>query len=129
MTSKTDLARYRAMQAYGCSCCRQLGYPGTPGDIHHLVDRGNRQASGGNRASIVLCPLHHRNVIPEGYTAKTALAAFGPSLAAGKKPFVAHWGSERELLAKLEYYLGGSPEIASPATSAAVLEKPTPSLE
>ena len=92
MTSKADLARYRRLQEIGCMACRELGFNGIPGDIHHLVDKGNRKASGGNKATIVLCPYHHRGA---GW-----VSGGGPSLAHGSKPFNAAFGSQRELLAK-----------------------------
>ena len=90
MTSKRDLARYARLVRYGCVCCKLLGIYSIP-EIHHLVDKGYRKHSGGNQATLPLCPAHHRG--------GSAERAMGPSLADGSKPFAAHWGTQRELLA------------------------------
>ena len=80
-------------------CCRMLGFAGVPGDIHHIVDKGNRKASGGDEATICLCPAHHRGA---GWRPD-----LGPSLAQGSKRFAAHWGSQRELLDMVNLSLYG----------------------
>jgi hypothetical protein len=92
--SKADLARYRKLQDIGCICCLILGIPGVPGDIHHIVDKGYRRLSGGNKSTLCLCEFHHRG---NG----NGNSFFGPSLADGSKPFHAFFGSQRELLAKV----------------------------
>lgn len=91
MTSKRDLARYRKLVDYGCVCCKLLGIYSVP-EMHHIVDRGYRKHSGGNAATIPLCPYHHRGVGP----------GFGVHLAAGSKMFTHEWGTQRELLAKVD---------------------------
>ena len=96
MTSKRDLARYRKLQEIGCICCCILGIPGVPGDIHHIVDKGYRRLSGGNSSTLCLCPYHHRHASAAG-----ADSRYGPSLAHGSKLFAARWGSQRELLARV----------------------------
>ena len=110
MTSKRDLARYRKLQKIGCMACRELFHPGVPGDIHHIVDKGYRKHSGGNKATIVLCPYHHRGHLdPDNFMFKGAYLmmkqAIGPSLADGAKVFEKRFGTQRELLAKADALL------------------------
>lgn len=98
MTSKADLKRYRKLQDLGCICCYILGLPGVPGDIHHVVENGYRRLSGGNKSTLCLCPFHHRGV-------GNGNSFFGPSLADGSKPFHRYWGTQGELLAKVNELL------------------------
>lgn len=97
MTSKRDLKRYSKLVEYGCVCCKILGVYSVP-EMHHIVDRGYRKHSGGNASTIPLCPPHHR-----GHSTPIDI---GPSLANGSKPFAAHWGTERELLAMVDADIG-----------------------
>ena len=108
MTSKSDQRRYDALVEYGCVACRIMGWYAQP-DMNHLVDKGNRKASGGNKSTIPLCVWHHRAVLPNGHTNVTATAAFGPSLALNKRAFIQRFGTERELLAKVNSEIGGKP--------------------
>jgi cytochrome c551/c552 len=101
MATKADEARYDALQRYGCVCCHDEGLPIGPVDIHHLVDKGNRELSGGNAASIGLCAWHHRGNVPAGHTIASATLAFGPSLRHTSKLFRKIYGTQRELLAKV----------------------------
>jgi hypothetical protein len=101
MTSKADLARYRLLQEYGCVCCREEGLPIGPVQIHHLVDRGTRALSGGNQSSLPLCFWHHQGGAPAGHTIASATLAFGPSLRHTSKLFHEIYGTQRELLAKV----------------------------
>jgi hypothetical protein len=99
MVSKADQRRYAKLFAYGCICCRRAGYYSPP-TMHHLVDKGDRAKSGGNAATLPLCPWHHQGIPgPGGKNATRAL--LGASLADGRKPFVAQWGTERALLAQV----------------------------
>jgi hypothetical protein len=69
-----------------------------PCEIHHIVDKGYREHSGGDMATIGLCPWHHRGVKNDGMTTELMVEWFGPSLALHKRRFVERFGSERELL-------------------------------
>jgi hypothetical protein len=90
VTAKRHLDRYRKLQDYGCVPCRMLGFPGTPGDIHHVVDKGYKD----NDRTIALCAWHHRGVKP-GLVTPDFL---GPSLANGSKPFHERFGTEQKML-------------------------------
>jgi hypothetical protein len=94
--------RFRLLREMGCICCQieLLGYSAP--DMHHLVDKGYRRLSGGDQATIPLCPWHHRGIAPDGFSQSTAVLAYGPSLALHKRRFVAHYGTERELLARVD---------------------------
>jgi hypothetical protein len=100
VTSKSDLKRYDQLLRIGCSCCNMIGLY-RPGDIHHIVSKGYRRLSGGNKSTIMLCEWHHRAVGPKG-----SRDVLGPSLADGSKPFVAFWGTERSLLKKVNSMIG-----------------------
>jgi hypothetical protein len=77
-------------------------------EAHHLVDRGNRAASGGHQATIPLCGWHHRGEPPRmDMSAAQAETIYGPSLARSKRDFVKRYGTERELLAKVDRRLAG----------------------
>ena len=98
MASKSDQARYRKLFDYGCVCCRLLDGRYSLPQMHHLVDRGTRAASGGNSATLPLCPWHHQG-IPGMFGKNATRQVMGPSLADGSKPFNARWGTQRDLLA------------------------------
>lgn len=94
MTSKADLKRYDKLVRHGCVCCKALGFYSVP-EIHHIVDKGYRKHSGGNQATLPLCPTHHRGA-PAGTNEVT-----GPALSDGSKVFEACWGTQRQLLDKV----------------------------
>lgn len=101
MTSKADKQRFDKLHRIGCIACRKNGQFSDI-DVHHLVDRGYRKHSGGNKATLPLCPHHHRNQPPDGWRPSEAYAFYGPSLAKHKREFIARYGSERELLAEVD---------------------------
>lgn len=89
-----------------CSACRLEGcqQPSFT-EVHHLVDKGYREHSGGHDATIPLCLWHHRGE-HDGQCSNTRMALeFGPSMALQKRAFVARYGTERELLAKVNKQL------------------------
>jgi len=68
---------------------------------HHIVDKGYRKHSGGDDSRLPLCAWHHRGLCVDGKTSSEMLYDYGPSLALHKKQFVATYGTERELLARV----------------------------
>ncbi len=75
-----------AILQIGCCVCARLGYPGTPGEVHHLL-RGGRRI--GHLHTILLCsPGHHRN--GDGVTKISRHPT--------KPRFEAAYGTELELL-------------------------------
>ena len=83
-----------AIVDFGCIACCLDGYPGTPPCVHHIVDFGRRM---GHRFSLPLCPGHHQHDSTSG---KIALHP-GRS-----KAFIAAYGTELQLLHRLETLLG-----------------------
>jgi hypothetical protein len=105
-----DEKRYAALRQIGCIACVLKGYTfpcGHP-EIHHLVDKGYRKHSGGNQATIPLGPWHHRGEPRIDYTATEMRAIWGPSMFAESKEFARLYGSQRDLLAKVNELLASS---------------------
>jgi len=86
--TKAQQARQDRLREFGCICCHIAGYPGVPAEIHHMNDTGRNISQD---HTIPLCPYHHRGVQAD------FRVYVGPSLADGKRTFVAHWGSEDDL--------------------------------
>lgn len=84
-----------AIVSFGCIACLLDGEPGTPAAVHHLVV-GNRRL--GHGWTIPLCdPGHHQNGKPLGRI----------SIHPGRSPaFIQRYGTERELLERLQRILG-----------------------
>ncbi len=89
-----------------CMCCVVLG-KGQPSrtEIHHLVDKGTRELSGGHMATIPLCSWHHRGSPSRGRGAQEMYRLYGPSLDRQKKEFVERFGNERALLDRINTLL------------------------
>lgn len=95
--TKDELRRYRALQELGCIACRINGIYGVPAEIHHLVE-GNKRL--GNDYTLPLCGFHHR-----GEAENSIERLKGPSLALNKRAFIDEYGSERELLVRVNRLL------------------------
>ena len=54
--NKEQRKHYGRVDDLGCSLCRNLGFQGTPCEIHHIRRAGRRDSS----PVIGLCPEHHR---------------------------------------------------------------------
>lgn len=102
MNSIAITTRLDRIKRMPCVCCSLIPTAQPhPTEIHHLVDKGNRRASGGHMATIPLCMWHHR-AVPRLEIGRTKmLMIYGPSLKfqGGKGEFSNRWGTERELLA------------------------------
>ena len=102
-----DEKRYAALREIGCIACRLKGYSipcGMP-EMHHLVDKGYRKHSGGNQATIPLGKWHHRGEVLIDYTATEMRQIWGPSMFHESKEFARLYGSQRDLLAKVNEML------------------------
>lgn len=86
-----------------CICCQKenIAQPSRT-EIHHITDGGYRKHSGGHFSVLPLCSFHHRGVPRDGWTVSKTTYEYGPSLELHKRTFVATYGTERELLARLE---------------------------
>jgi len=98
MAGKREQIRYRRLQELGCIACRMRGKYSLP-DIHHLNLGGHAgQRRRGWEFTIPLCPPHHRGVMwrEEDY---------GPSLAIEPRRFREVFGTDDELLEKVNLLL------------------------
>lgn len=90
-----------------CLCCVVEGVSQPwPTEVHHIVDNGYRKHSGGDDSTLPLCAWHHRGLIPDGMTGGEASFTYGPSLATNKRAFVLQYGTERQLLERVNGLLG-----------------------
>lgn len=86
--TKAQERRFRQLQDMGCIVCSLFFGAYRAPDIHHILSGGRRR---GHDFTLPLCPEHHR--LPTGY--------YGPSLAGGTRAFEKAWGTQEELLAKV----------------------------
>jgi hypothetical protein len=103
-----DAKRYQALRAIGCIACRQESPSiGTllPAEVHHLVDKGYRKHSGGNQATIPLCHWHHRGEPIIDHSVTWMRSMFGPSMRLESREFAKTYGTQRELLARVNAML------------------------
>lgn len=99
-----DRDRFEAMQSLGCLIANvYFGKPGTPGQVHHLLEGGRRL---GHQSTIYLHPWYHQGQPPvvrraggfRQLTVHEATDTYGPSLAHDKRAFEHRFGTEAELL-------------------------------
>ena len=94
--SKKEKAYLDLVASLGCMACRNHGILGTPAELHH--PRAN--AGAGQKAPdsdvIPLCPPHHRGTMHPKV----------PSIHLDRLKFIATFGSEAELLARVRQLLG-----------------------
>lgn len=101
--TKAEAAHIEAIKQSGrCVCCMlnvTMGLRRADGegcDAHHVLIGGRRI---GHKATLGLCPWHHRGIYPGIYRGiAAATRAMGPSLAYGSKPFVQVYGTDAALL-------------------------------
>ena len=91
-----DQARYDRLYRLGCICCRKLGYPEEPSQLHHQLSGTHRI---GNEATVPLCPWHHEGLWKGRFrSARLAATLLGPSFKTEPKRFRERFGEDRELL-------------------------------
>jgi len=73
----------------GCIVCRNLGFYGTPAEIHH-IGNGTMAKRASNYEVIPLCHIHHRT------------GNNGVAVHSGRKAFEANFGTEKELLKQVK---------------------------
>ena len=74
----------------GCIVCKQMGYPDTPCELHHIKDRRGMSKKSSDYEVIGLCFLHHRG--DQGYHHSP-------------KKFTERFGTQKELLQKVLTYV------------------------
>jgi len=75
----------------GCIVCADLGYPGSPAELHHIANQGVRAS---HWQVIPLCAIHHRN------------GSFGEAVHNGRRTWESIHGTEKELLSRVNKRLG-----------------------
>ena len=128
MTPKAREHRFRRLKEMGCIASFIDGMPGVPPEIHHLNLGGKAgQKRRGDEATIPLSRWHHRGIPAQGMTAAQMTELYGPSLAHNSRAFRARYGSDDELLAKVNDLIRMMDELAtahlSEALDVASLEK------
>lgn len=116
MTNKADLARFDMLQRIGCICCRMAGSGYRAPDVHHILVGGRRVS---HQHTLPLCPEHHR--IP------STGAVVGPSLADGSRVFAAKWGTQEQLLGRVNELIREAMQnlsISSTAPGSALFKAP-----
>ena len=103
--TKAEQARFDKIKEMGiCMACYQDGNKEPQYvDIHHFLS-GNKRI--GHIATAGLCEWHHRGITPPRLTIANMTESNGPSLAYGSKPFRARYGTDKELLALQNEFLG-----------------------
>jgi hypothetical protein len=90
VATKAEREWMAAITRIGCIACYLLGFPGTPGVVHHVLKNGRRQS---HRQTICLCdPGHHQ------YGDGVHKISRHPT----KTRFEAAYGTEAQLLAHTE---------------------------
>jgi hypothetical protein len=77
--------------ALGCIACSDLGYSDSPACVHHMGNQGIRAS---HFDTIPLCPTHHQ------------WGGLGVAIHAGRKTWEAKFGTERELVDRVQKRLG-----------------------
>jgi len=103
--NKAEQERYNRLKQIICICCYdeplQVPYVGV--EIHHMTSGGRRI---GNEFTLPLCFWHHRGVLPaDSKNSTIATLTYGPSLAKNKRQFVNRYGTEAQLLTKVNNLL------------------------
>lgn len=99
---KADRERFEKLHRLGCIGAIIRGKREWPITVHHLLSGGKRIS---HQATIPLTAwLHLGHVLP-GYTRAGMAEEFGPSLAYGSKLFHNEFGSDSDLLARVNAML------------------------
>lgn len=110
---RRDRARLDAIHAMPCIACEMeaqwsvkrgetsMAQP-LRTEAHHVVDKGYREHSGGDMATLPLCGWHHRGEPAYPLRPSEMLFLHGPSLMLHKRRFVTTYGTERNLLEEVD---------------------------
>ena len=95
--TKSDKERFLSLTLIGCIACRFHGKYRSA-EIHHLLSGNKRR---GHEYTIPLCRFHHQGDPDFGWTANEMAQRIGPSLARESKAFHIAFGSDDELLERV----------------------------
>ncbi len=88
--TKAEREHMNRVAAIGCIVCGDMGYQDSQAEIHHIANQGTRAS---HWQTIPLCATHHRN------------GGFGEAVHQGRRTWEANYGTEKELLAKVNALL------------------------
>ncbi len=92
--TKAEKIHLNRVASLGCIACDNMGYEGSPAEIHHIRAGQGMSQRASNYDTIPLCPTHHR------------LGGHGMAIHAGQQAWEGNHGTERELLAEVRSRLG-----------------------
>lgn len=96
LTGKARSANFERVAALGCIACLIDGNPGTPPELHHPRANAGMGQKAPDTDVLPLCHRHHRGTDHP----RT------PSIHLDRLAFIARYGSETELLARVRVLLG-----------------------
>lgn len=107
--------RFRRLKEMGCIACWKDGCPNILPEIHHLNLGGKAgQKRRGDKYTIPLCVWHHQgHRMHASQDASWHYIQFGPSLKHHSREFRETYGSDEELLAKVDDLIRQMDEIAT----------------
>lgn len=99
MTPEEKRHIYVSKHMVSCLPCLMLGWPNRHADYHHVIDGNERY---GHLVGFPMCLWHHRGMLDEFNTMTEAecIERMGPSFELHRKKFIAHFGSEEQLVAR-----------------------------
>jgi hypothetical protein len=89
VNSKERKKRFSDLSELGCIACHIEGYKSTPPEIHHIRAGQGMSQRAPDDQTIPLCPTHHR------------YGGVFPGLHSDPKQFCVRYGTERELLERV----------------------------
>lgn len=102
--------RFAKIIGRGCMACRAENIEqALPTEAHHLLSGGKRR---GHKYSIPLCSWHHRGIPRPGWNTATTRDIFGPSLRLESRAFHARYGTDDELLDRVNAMINFDTEAA-----------------
>ena len=96
LTGKARSANFERVAALGCIACLMDGNPGTPPELHHPRSSAGMGQKAPDTDVLPLCHRHHRGTDHP----RT------PSIHLDRLAFIARYGSETELLARVRAMTG-----------------------
>lgn len=93
--SKTTDIRFRKLYEHGCIACHLKIWTFRETQMHHI--KGHKR----HDLTIPLCPWHHQGHPVNDLSASDSTDWLGPSLALNKKEFIREFGTELELLDRI----------------------------
>lgn len=94
--TKAENKHLARVSALGCIVCKNNGHEDTPAEIHHCSKGTGLAVRADNFHAIPLCAIHHRQ------------GGHGVAVHAGRKTWEEKFGTEAELLARVNAELGVS---------------------